>query len=205
MSVSTHIVAEPRSLIGTPNANRLRAQGKIPANIYGMEEPTMSITFKAEEIVPLMVAGAHVLDVEVDGKVSKAMVKEVQWNVYYTKLLHVDLHRVDANARVDVDVEIEVKGTVAQGAMDHLLHHIMLNCPVYRVPEKLFVKVGTLRIGDTITVGQLELPEEVKAALPPETVIIRVHEAKDVDIEAAGAAGAEPEVIGRKKAEEGAE
>ena len=53
---------------------------------------------------------SSVVDVEVDGTVEKAVVQELQWDVFSTKVMHVDLLRVDPNGRATVDVALELRG-----------------------------------------------------------------------------------------------
>ncbi len=202
MSAPQTVVAEPRQLVGTSKSRGLRRQGLIPGNVYGLGQPNISITMPADAITRVVRSGAHVVDLKVGENLSKAIIRESQWNVYQTKLLHVDFQRVDPEARVDIEVDVVARGQVASGVMDHLIHKVTLNCLAYLIPERIEVKVGMLKIGDVVTVAALELPSGASCKLPSDAAVIRVHEAKKVEIIQVSDTGAQPEVIGRKKADE---
>lgn len=202
MSHEPKVTLERRNKVGTAESRRLRTQGKVPCNVYGHGEEPVAVTVCAEAIRPVLLAGSHVVDLDLDGKVQKAVIRDVQWDTWFTHLIHVDFQRIDADARVKIAVDVETRGVLPGGVLDHHLHTVELDCPAYLVPEKLYVKIGTLAIGDVVTISQLELPVGVKATLPGDTVVVRVNEARTVEIVQAEQNAAGPEVIGRKKTDE---
>lgn len=202
MSAPQTVVAEPRQLIGTTKSRRLRRDGLIPGNVYGLGQPNISITMPSDTITRVIRSGTHVVDLQIGENLSKAIVRESQWNVFKTKLLHVDFQRVDPDARVDIEVDVVARGQISAGVMDHLIHKVTLNCLAYLIPDRIEVRVNHLKIGDSVSVSSLELPTGATCKLAGDAVVIRVHEAKKVDIVQASDTGAQPEVIGRKKPEE---
>jgi large subunit ribosomal protein L25 len=192
------LAAERRTQIGSSHSRRLRLEGKVPANLYGLGKDPVALTIGSDVITPAVIAGDRVLDIGVDGVVEKAMIREVQWDTFLTHILHVDLQRIDANARIDVEVAVHLRGTANEGVLDHHLHSVELNCPAYAVPDQVDVRIGSLRIGDQVTVADLNLPDGITCNLPADTVVLRITEAKDVEIvqEDVLAAG-QPELIGR--------
>lgn len=202
MSEIVTLNIESRTSLGTANSRRLRWADKVPANLYGLAKPTVSVQVDRDAITPVLVAAAHVVDLNLDGTVSRAMIREVQYDTFFTKVVHVDFQRIDPEARIDVEVEIGTKGQVAAGVVDQPVHKITLNCLSYQVPEKLYVRLSGMKIGDSVTVANLELPSGAKAALPAETIVLKVSAPQAVNLETATAGAAEPEVIGRKKAED---
>lgn len=202
MSEIVTLNVESRTSLGTANSRRLRRADKVPANVYGLAKPTVSVQIDRDAITPVLVAAAHVVDLNLDGTVARAMIREVQYDTFFTKVVHVDFQRIDPEARIDVEVEISTKGQTAAGVVDQPVHRISLNCLSYQVPEKLYVRLSGLKVGDSITVANLELPSGAKASLPAETVVLRVSAPQAVNLETAAVTAAEPEVIGRKKAED---
>ena len=77
--------AEVRSLKGTGNSRRLRAAGKVPAALYGLGEEPQSLTLAAEHVTPIVVSGSQIIDLDLDGTTSKAMIREVQWDTFLTR------------------------------------------------------------------------------------------------------------------------
>lgn len=202
MSEIVTLNVEPRTELGTANARRLRRRDKVPANVYGMALPAISVQLERDAITPVLVAAAHVVDLNIDGAVARAMIREVQYDTFFTKVVHVDFQRIDPNSRIDVEVEIATKGHVAAGVVDQPIHKITLNCLSYQVPEKLYVRINALKIGDSVTVGALELPSGATFSLSADTVILKISAPHEVNLETSAVNAAEPEVIGRKKAVE---
>ena len=207
MADSVKVAVQPRATRGSQEARRLRRKGLIPAVIYGHKEATVSIALAAEEIERIIRHGVHVVDLEVDGKTEKALIREVQWDHLGKDLLHVDFNRIAADERVVVTVPLTIRGTApgiaAGGVLDQPLHSLSVECLAIEVPESIRVNVGDLQLGQFIHVKDLVLPEGVKAMADPDQVVVHVA-AKQVE-EAAAAApaeAAEPELIGRQKAAE---
>ena len=200
------LAAEVRTQTGTSHSRRLRLEGKVPTNLYGLGKDPVALTLASDAITPAIVAGQRVIDVDVDGTAEKAMIREVQWDTFLTHILHVDLQRIDPTARIDLDVAVNLRGTANEGVLDHALHAVELNCPAFAVPDSIEVRVGSLRIGDQVTVADLDLPEGVTCNLSGDSVVVRVTEAQDVEIvQEDVSAAAEPELIGRSADDEDAE
>jgi len=200
MSTQAKLSAERRTSLGTSNSRRLRAAGQVPANVYGLGKEPVSITLCGEALKPLALAGAHVVDLELDGAVEKAFIRDIQWDTFLTHVLHVDFQRVDADARVDVELTVEVRGTVNEGVLDVHLHTIEVNCPVYDIPEHVEVRVGTLKLGSVVTVADLGLPASATVNQAPDAVVLKVVSPQEVEIVQDDMTGpVEPELIGAKK------
>ena len=199
------LVAELRTQTGTSHSRRLRTEGRVPAVVYGLSEEPVSLTLAGDVITPIVVSGNQVVDLSFGDTTTKAMIRDVQWDTFLTHIVHVDLLRVDDNARIDLELFIEIRGTVNEGVLQQLERSLMVNCPVFLIPESPVVRVGSLKIGDTVTVGDLEFPDGVTVNAPADTVVVRVEEAQEVefDTEADEGGALEPELIGRSADGEG--
>src|SRR5262249_15456530 len=152
--------------------------------------------------------GAHVIDLKTDGKTQKALIREVQWDHLGLEVVHVDFARISETERVHVTVPIEIRGTApgiaAGGVLDQPMHAIEIECLAIAIPHSIRVNVGSLQMDQAIHVKELQMPEGVTALGEPDGVVVQVV-AKELEEAAApvpGAEAAEPEVIGRKPAEE---
>jgi large subunit ribosomal protein L25 len=192
-------VAEKRTLVGTSHSRRLRCEGKVPVNLYGLGQEGLSLTISGDDIKPFVVSGSQVCDLVIDGTEEKALIREVQWDTFLTHILHIDFQRVDPNARVDLEIPVTTRGSLNEGVLDHVLHNVSVNCPVFNIPDKVEVRIGALKIGDEVTISDLAFDGDLTTDLPSDTVVLRVIEIQDVEIvqEDIGAA-VEPEVIGQK-------
>ncbi|MCP4189956.1 MAG: 50S ribosomal protein L25 [Planctomycetaceae bacterium] len=191
---------------GTREARRMRAQGQTPAILYGHGEESVSLALSANELSTFLRHGGKVTKLE--GAVSdNALVRDVQWDALGNEILHVDLTRVSLSEQVETAVGIDLRGEApgvrSGGVIQHLLHEIQLKCPVHSIPDRLHVSVGTLELGNTITVSDLEIPEGAEVLADPSSVVVQcVEPTAESEEEATVADGAEPEVIGRKESDE---
>ena len=169
----------------------------------------MLVSLDEDELRPVLKSGAHVVNVQLNGQGETALLREVQWDTFGVFVKHVDLMRVDATQRIEVQVPLVLKGTapgaLAGGMLEQPLHTLTIECSVIDIPDVIQVKIGHLEIGGVIHVRDLtDLPTGTVVKTHAEIVIVHVVVAKVID-EPTAAGGAEPEVIGKKKEEEGEE
>ena len=107
---SIQITAEPRSGLGSRANKRLRGTGKVPGVVYGHKEAVVPVTLPKKELVNHLNKGAHVFDLNLDGKAEKVLVKEVQYDHLGIELIHVDFARVSLDEKVKITVPLELKG-----------------------------------------------------------------------------------------------
>lgn len=196
-----------RQTKGSSRARKLRAAGKVPGIVYGHGEKAVSVEVSAEEVLAVVRHGTRVVDMEGDIK-EKALIKGLQWDTFGTELLHLDLNRVSADERVTVEVAIELRGDAPGikqgGVVEHLVHSVEVECPVISVPDKLVLNINHLELKQELTAEKLDLAPGVKLLIPMDTVIAQcVEPPKEEEMAAGAAEGAEPELIGKKKEEEG--
>lgn len=206
--MSEVLAVEPRKDLGKRHSRRLRSSGKVPAVLYGHGEASLSLSAPADQVRAVIRHGARVVDLT--GAVSeKAFIRELQWDVYGLEVLHVDLTRVSADEKVEVELTIELRGEAPGvkdgGVVNQLVHVISAECLVSSIPEKLHLSINDLKLGDELTAARMELPAGVALLDDPEMVIVECVEPKAEEEVAAAAEGAEPEVIGRKAEEESEE
>jgi large subunit ribosomal protein L25 len=204
------VKASKRIQIGSRVVSRLRKEGMIPAVIYGHGQATESITLNEHEVELTVRRGERLLELDLEGRKETAMVKEVQYDTYGQRILHIDLARVNLDERVHVTVPIILKGTPAgvseQGGMlQQVAGEVTIEVTVRAMPEHIDVLVGKMKVGDHLTMADLPLPAEAKLLDDPELMVAIVTVVAEEE-EAAPAEGeAQPEVIGEKKEEEGEE
>jgi large subunit ribosomal protein L25 len=198
---------------GKREARRLRRQGVVPGVLYGHGEETIAVALSGDDLTKAVRHGVRVVDLNQAGKVEKALIRDLQWDPLGHDILHVDFARVAADERITVDVKLELKGTApgvtAGGNLDQPLHNLEVECLAIAIPESIRVNISEMQIDSVIKVRDLALPAGVTTKVDPDSVVVMVHPPM-VEAEAAPAPGAEaeqaePEVIGRKVAEEAEE
>jgi len=208
------VTAETRTQLGSTASKKFRSTGRLPAVVYGHGIDPAHITLDADAFHEVIEHHAHMLEVSVDGKPESCLIKEVQWNYLGSEIIHVDLARVDLTETVTVEIEIELVGDpigLKEGGayLDQPHSSIEIECQAGNIPENVKLDVSGLKIGDVLSVEDLQLPEGVKAVTDPHITLASVQEVTEEVEEEEGeelvAEGAEPEVIGAKKEEEGEE
>ena len=198
-----------RENLGTQNTRRLRAAGAVPAVLYGHGQPNVCLTLSAEALESAIRHGSRL--VSLTGAVTeRAFVRDLQWDTFGLHLMHVDLTRVSEHEVVQVTVTVELRGEAPGvregGVIQHLVHQLDIECEVGLIPDKLHVNINHLKLGDTITVAQVPVPEGTKVFLDADEVVVQCVMPTEETEEAEGeGAPVEPEVIGRKKEDEEAE
>lgn len=179
------LVAERRTSTGKKHTKELRAAGRVPANLYGFNKEGLSLSVAAEDVGKVVSGGSKVVDVEVDGTVDKAVVQELQWDTFSTYVQHVDLMRVDPDGITTVDVPLDLVGEPPAlktgGQLRYPVKKITLTCSDFRVPRKIEVRIGSMQMGDTLTVADVPVPEGMKVETPADTVVAELFDTRKAE------------------------
>jgi large subunit ribosomal protein L25 len=218
----TLIEAEPRNdeQRGKNEARRLRAQGRIPAVLYGARKDAVPVSVDPKQISRILTSeSGHntIFDLQVGSEKSKAMIVDWQYEPIKGKLLHIDLKRIAMDERLRVKVPIMLLGEPAGvkqqgGILEQILREVELECLPTDIPSHIDVDVSELVFGQVLRVSNLPHGGKVKFVTDenqPVAHITAVKEEVAPTPEAAAeaaAAPAEPEVIkkGKQETEEGA-
>lgn len=202
---------ESREKIGKRANRRLRYAGKLPAVLYGHQEPAVSLTLPADQLNLVVRHGTKL--VNLSGAASgQALVQQLHWDPFGKEVLHVDLLRVSAGDRVHVEVPIEMRGEapggLAGGIVELLMHSVEIEVSPAAIPDRLHIHVGNLQIGETMTLADLiDLPEGATLLAESDEAVVHCLVPVGEEEEEAGAEAdtAEPEVIAKKRADEDVE
>jgi large subunit ribosomal protein L25 len=208
MVMAETLKVEKRKSFGKRNNERLRRAGRLPAVLYGHGEESLSLTLASDQFEASLRHGAKVVDLNGDAE-GKALLQDVQWDVFYKQVLHVDLLRVRAGEKVKIEVPVELRGESAGvregGILEQVIHSIEIEVPLDVIPDKLHLSVKNLQIGDHLTAKDIiDLPAGATILSDEDEMIVHcVKRQEEEEAEAAEeGAAAEPEVIGKGKEDE---
>jgi large subunit ribosomal protein L25 len=216
MATTLKLQAQARTATGKGAARSLRRQGLVPAVVYGHGEETRACAVEFKQLEKLLSSAAFentLIDLKLeDGKTSQVLIREVQVHPYRPELLHVDFLAVRKGEKVKLDVPIRLvglsPGVKEGGIMERLRHEVEIRCVPSAIPEVLEVDVSALSIGDSVTVADLTAPAGVEILSDLESAIATVvpptvhKEEVPEEVAAEEEEAAEPELVGRGKAEE---
>src|SRR5688572_1260970 len=196
---------------GKGAARSLRRDGKLPAVIYGHAREPLSLAVPEREFERLLekfAAENTVIELSIDGAMSRTLIREIQRHPVKRNVLHVDFQELVAGERMVVRIPIVLTGT-AEGVRNSggILSQIMqeLECRVdpLNMPGKIEVDVTDVAIGHSIHVSEITIPEGVEVIDDPESTVCIVAAPKvEEEVPAPGAAPeapAEPELIRKPK------
>ena len=204
------IKVEARTVFGDNASRRLRKAGLIPAIIYGNGKDPRPVSVDSDAWCAFSARHAsQMVTLLEDGKEIPALIKEVQYNHLKNYFVHIDFQEVNLDAEISASVPLhahgESYGAAHGGILEQDLHELPVLCRPRDLPDAIRVDVTELKIGDTLTVAQLVLPQGVKADVAEDTLVFHVvRPQEEEEVEAApveGEAAAEPEAINEKKTE----
>ncbi len=217
---TVNLDAEPRTDAGKGFARKLRAQGQIPAVIYGHGRDPQPLSLNARDLDKLLehiVAESTVIEVKVGDATAKTLIREIQRHPFKRQILHVDFQALVAGEKVVVNIPVVMVGIpegvrLGGGVLDQTLRELEIKVDPSNIPNHFEVDVTNLVVGDSLHVSDIPVPAGVEVLDDLEASVCVVAAPRAVIEEAAatpeavegeaGAAGAEPEVIGRGKEEE---
>jgi len=204
------ITAERRADQGKGASRRLRRAGMVPAVVYGANAPAENIQF---DHLKLSLAARNewftsaILDLLVDGKREKVLLRDVQKHPVKPQLLHLDFLRVDENKAIRVYVPIRFlnkeKSPAAKTSgvvISHNLTEVEVSCLPRDLPEHVDLDLSELALGDVIHLSGLKLPAgveipELKLGKEYDHTVVSAQavreEVEEVPVAAEGAAPAE--------------
>jgi large subunit ribosomal protein L25 len=190
------VIAFTRTLKGTGASRRLRIAGQTPGIIYGGTAAPVSITLDHNALYHALkkeAFHASILDMDLDGKVEKVLLRDFQVHAYKQLVLHADFQRVDPTKAIHVKVPLhfinaDVSPAVKLSAavISHVMVDLEVSCLPADLPEFITVDLSTLEAGQIMHMSSIVLPNGVTAIIHGDdaTVAIAVIPAGAIAAEA---------------------
>lgn len=174
------LAANERTLTKTTGSKKVRNSGRVPGVLYGEGDPQNieleSVQF--ENAVKSTSAKNFLVELEMDGTKSMALVQDVQKHPITRLCLHVDFRRLTDDSVITAKVPLlatgKAEGVKVGGILQTLFHTITLQGKPADIPETVEADTSHLQVGEGILLGDLELPEGVSALGNPKSRAIAV-------------------------------
>jgi len=215
------IVIEVERREGTgKNANRrLRAAGRVPGIVYGMDRPAVPIQVPPRAIEDVLKGDTGrntILNLSLRGEDARrsVMIREIQRDPVSESMLHLDFVRVDLAKKLEVSVPVELVGTAVGvknegGVMDFIHRQVRIVCLPGDIPDHLRVDVSGLQINQHVSMKDLQVPQGVEVLDDPEAIVAVVAAPRKVEevapAEGEGVAAAGEEAAAAEQEPSGAE
>jgi large subunit ribosomal protein L25 len=196
-------------------ARKLRAQGKIPAVVYGGHREPVAIEVDRKSVSELIQKSEHgirsifLLKMSGTDQQRHAMIKDMQLDPISRRMTHIDFVRVVMDEKVRVTVPVHINGVAigvktGGGLLDWQVRELHIECLPNQIPDTIEVDVTALDGHQYLRISELQLPEGVRVLDDPERVVVGVTHAKAEPVAEATEAAAstsEPELIKKGKTE----
>ena len=209
---TAQLSATARKGTGKGAARTLRRDGRLPAVIYGHSREPLSLSVPEREFERLLeriAAENTVIELSIDGSMSRTLIREIQRHPVRRNVLHVDFQELVAGERVIVNIPIVLQGVPdgvrqAGGILNQIMQELECRVDPLNMPSRIEVEVTHLVIGHSIHVNEVTVPEGVEVLDDPEAAIcvVAAPKAEEEVLPPAGTApeaAAEPELIRKPK------
>ena len=191
------IIGQKREATGKKASKLLRKEGMVPCNLYGevkgengLPEALSFAASMSELRKVIYTPHVYVVNINIDGKERKAIIKELQFHPTTDALLHADFFEVNDTKAITVGIPVKLNG-LAQGVRDGgklnlSIRKIDVTAPYKNIPEILNIDVTNLGLGKAIKVGELNF-EGLQLTTPAQVVVCSVKETRASKAAAAAA------------------
>ena len=181
---SIDVKGTARTAVGKKACRCLRKEGIVPCNLYGEAKGenglpvALSFSASQEELRKLVYSpDIYSVNLNIDGKECKAIMKELQFHPVTDKLLHVDFYEINETKPIVMEVPIKLNGLAegvkAGGKLAANVRKLKVRAPYTAIPEHLGIDVTALGLGKTIKVADLNF-EGLEMVTSPSVVVCQV-------------------------------
>ncbi len=175
---------ETREEFGKGPNRRLRAAGRLPANVYGLGLKSFAVSVEPRRVEDLLRSGSGrntILTLSMKGgdESRDVMIREIQRDPVHEGLRHIDFVRVDPNRKMQVRVPVNLLGIPdgvknEGGLIDFIHREVLVNCLPSAIPAHLDGDISELHIGQQLTVKDLQVLGDVEIVDDPDMVLVVV-------------------------------
>ena len=178
------VSGQKRTETGKKASKLIRKEGLIPCNLYGEKRGDNNLPEAMAFVAPftelrkaVYTPHVYVVNLNIDGKEHKAIIKELQFHPTSDALIHADVYEINENKAITVGIPVNLTGH-AQGVRDGgklqlQIRKINVTAPYKNIPEKLDIDVTSLELGKSIKVGSLSF-DGLEIATPKEVIVCSV-------------------------------
>ena len=175
---------------GSRAVRRLRRSGRVPGVLYGGEGGAVPIDMDARELRLALATRGAVLELQLGGEATSAVLQHRQRHPVRGETMHVDLLRVDLNVRIHATVALELvggddsPGAKEGGVLEQITREVNVEALPGDIPEAITHDVSGMQINDTLLLGALSAPPNVTLLDDLEETVVANLSPPNVDADA---------------------
>lgn len=200
-SQSTQLEIQPREPGSSRATRRLRRAGQVPGVIYGGDASPLAFQVDERELRHALAGRGAVLELQLDGQSTTAVLKEAQRHPVRGHTVHVDFLRVRLDVAIHATVPLELiggdeaPGVREGGVLEHVVREVQIEALPTDIPERLELDVSAMQVNDTLHLEAVQAPsgvtilgdlEETVATLTPPRLQSELDEELEAETEVVG-------------------
>lgn len=154
--------ANERNASQNSSLKRLRAEGNIPAVVYGRDQESKSVYVNSADFLKTIreVGRNGIISLDVNGSTTNVMLSDFQEDSIKRDILHADFLAVDMASEITATVRLNLTGEAAGvkdgGVLQQAVHELSLTAKPGNIPSAVDLDVTSLQVGETLTVADLK-------------------------------------------------
>ncbi len=176
-----NLKALKREKLTSGSNNKLRANGFIPAILYGGKDPNQNISVSKKELSTIINSDtflSKVLEIELEGKKEKVIPRDVSYNVISEEPVHIDFMRIVSGKKIILEIPVKFinhpdsPGLKRGGVLNIVRRRVELKCPAESIPDEIVVDLAGTDIGTSIKISSVKLPESVMPTITDRDFVV---------------------------------
>ena len=177
----SNLKALKRENLTSGSNNKLRAEGLIPAILYGGKDPNQNISVSKKELSNIINSDtflSKVLELEIDGKKEKVIPRDVSYHVVSEEPMHIDFMRIVSGKKIILEIPVKFinhpdsPGLKRGGVLNIVRRKVEFKCPAENIPNEIVVDLAGTDIGTSIKISSIKLPENVAPTITDRDFVV---------------------------------
>ncbi len=177
----SNLKAIKRDTLSSGSNKKLRAEGYIPAILYGGKDPNQNISVNKKEILNIINSDtflSKVLEIDVDGKKEKVIPRDVAYHVVSDEPIHIDFMRIISGKKIILEIPVKFinhpnsPGLKRGGVLNIVRRKVELKCPAENIPDEIIVDLDGSDIGTSIKISSVKLPDNVMPTITDRDFVV---------------------------------
>ena len=179
----SNLKAIKRERTSSGSNNKLRAEGLVPAILYGGKNPNQNISVLKKDLKNIINSDtflSKVLEQDIDGKKERVIPRDVSFHVVSEEPVHIDFMRIVSGKKIILEIPVKFinhpdsPGLKRGGVLNIVRRKVELKCPGESIPDDITVDLAGTEIGTSIKISSVKLSDNIIPTIDRDFVIATV-------------------------------
>ena len=179
----SNLKAIKRERTSSGSNNKLRAEGLVPAILYGGKNPNQNISVQKKDLKNIINSDTFLskpLELDVDGKKERVIPRDVSFHVVSEEPVHIDFMRIVSGKKIILEIPVKFinhpdsPGLKRGGVLNIVRRKVELKCPAESIPDDITIDLAGTEIGTSIKISSVKLSDNIIPTIDRDFVIATV-------------------------------